>query len=224
MNKCFNLDGSNPCYSQANFYCELIGRSPTNGQLVNVRTPFANTGGYKTAGIDMEADWLTDIGEVTGWGSDAGTMSFDIVGNFQDYFKQQILPNTPFQELGQTNVGGSLSSPATLGPFPKYQTNSTFTYHNFGADIGIRWRMIGGMKDSSFTTNPATKIPGEGVANYFDAHLGYTLPETSTHVSLVVNNLFDRPPTQVGVNAGTTIPSLYSVLGRTYLLTLDQMF
>lgn len=225
VNKCFNLDGSNPSYSNANFYCQFVNsRSSSNGQMFNVHTPFANTGGYKTAGIDMEANWLTDIGEATGWGPDAGTVSWDIVGNFQDYFKQQILPGQAFQELGQTNVGGSLSSSATLGPFPKYQSNSTVTYHNFGADIGLRWRLIGGMKDQSYTTNPATTVPGEGVANYFDAHLGYTVPETDTHFSLVINNLFDRQPTQVGVNPGTTISSLYSVLGRTYLLTVDQKF
>ena len=193
VNKCFNLDGSNPSYSQCNFYCQFVSsRSQSNGQMFNVRTPFANTGGYKTAGIDMEANWLTDIGEATGWGPDAGTLSWDIVGNFQDYFKQQILPGQALQELGQTNTGGGLSSSATLGPFPKYQTNSTFTYHNFGADIGLRWRFLGGMKDSSYTTNPATTVPGEGAVNYFDAHLGYTLPETDTHFSLVINNLFDR--------------------------------
>ncbi len=225
VNKCFNLDGSNPSYSNANFYCSFISsRSQSNGQMFNVHTPFANTGGYKTAGIDMEANWLTDIGEATGWGPDAGTMSWAIVGNFQDYFKQQILPGQAFQELGQTNVGGSLSSSATLGPFPKYQTNSTVTYHNFGADVGLRWRFLGGMKDASYTTNPKTTVPGEGAVNYFDAILGYTVPETNTHVALVVTNLFDRPPEQVGVNSGTTIANLYTVLGRTYLLTLDQKF
>ncbi|MES2254987.1 MAG: TonB-dependent receptor [Pseudomonadota bacterium] len=82
VNKCYNLDGSNPSYSASNFYCSFIGRSASNGQMVNVRTPFANTGGYKTSGIDLEANWLTDIGEVSGWGPDAGTLSFDIVGNY----------------------------------------------------------------------------------------------------------------------------------------------
>lgn len=224
VSKCYNLDGSNPSYSAGNFYCQFINRSSSNGQMVNVRTPFANTGGYKTSGIDLEMNWLTDIGEVSGWGPDAGTMSFDIVGNYLNSFKQQILPGSPWQELGETNTGGSVNSTATLGPFPKYQTNTRMTYHNFGADIGLRWRMIGGMRDSSVVTNPLTTVPGQGVANYFDLTLGYGLPDTGSRFNLVVNNLFDRPPSQVGINAGNTNSALYSVLGRTYLFTYTQEF
>jgi len=224
VNKCYNLDGSNPSYSATNFYCQFVVRSAANGQMVNLRTPFANTGGYKTSGIDLEANWLTDIGEATGWGPDAGTMSFDIVGNYLNTFKQQILAGSPWQELGQTNTGGSVATSATLGPFPKYQTNTRMTYHNFGADIGLRWRMIGGMRDTSVVTNPKTTVPGQGVANYFDLTLGYSLPETKSRFNLVVNNLFDRPPSQVGINAGATNSSLYTVLGRTYLFTYTQEF
>jgi iron complex outermembrane receptor protein len=225
VNKCFNLDGSNPSYSPTNAFCQLIPqRSPSNGQMVNVRTPFANTGGYKTSGIDLEANWLTDIGEATGLGSDAGTLSWDIVGNYLNSFKQQILPGSPWQELAETNTGGGLTSTSTLGPFPKYQTNTRITYHNFGADIGLRWRMIGGMRDTSVVTNAATTVPGQGVANYFDATIGYGVPDTQTHFSLVINNLFDRTPSQTGAFPGSTNANLYSVLGRTYLLTVDQKF
>ncbi|HEY4275306.1 MAG TPA: TonB-dependent receptor [Rhizomicrobium sp.] len=227
VNKCYNLDGTNPSYSNSNFFCQLLGtRSQTNGQMVNVSTPYANTGGYKTSGIDIEANWVTDIGEATGWGSDAGTMSWDIVANYLNSFKQQILPGAPWVELGQTDIGGFVNSTATLGPFPKYQTNTRVTYHNFGADLSLRWRMIGGMRDACVTTNNcgALGVPGQGVANYFDATIGYSLPTTDTRFSLVINNLFDRTPSQVGANPGNTNSALYPVLGRTYLLTVDQKF
>jgi outer membrane receptor protein involved in Fe transport len=216
VSKCYNLDGSNPSYSVANFYCSLIGRSSSNGQMVNVRTPFANTGGFRTQGIDLETTWLTDIGEATGWGPDAGILSFDIVGTYLNSFKQQILPGSPWQEYGQTNSG-------TLGPFPKYKANTRVTYRNFGADVSLRWRMIGGLRDASVITNAASKVPGQGAANYFDLTLGYSLPDTGSRVSLVVNNLFDRDPSQVGVNPGST-NTLYTVLGRTYLFTYTQSF
>jgi len=224
VSKCYNLDGSNPSYSVANFYCGFISRSSSNGQMVNVRTPFANTGGYRTSGIDLEANWTTDVGEITGWGPDAGNFTTAIVANYLNSFKQQILPGSPWQELGETNTGGGVNSTATLGPFPKYQSNTTITYHNFGADIGLRWRMIGGMRDSSVVANPLTTVPGQGVANYFDLRLGYGLAETNSRFSLVINNLFDRDPSQVGINAGNTNANLYTVLGRTYLFTYDQMF
>jgi outer membrane receptor protein involved in Fe transport len=219
VDKCFNIDGSNPNYAVSNFYCGLLGtRSQNNGQMVNVQTPFANTGGFKTAGVDVEANWLTDIGEATGWGPDAGMLTTSINGNFQDYFKQQILPGQPYQELGQT------LTTAVGGPYPKYTTVSKFTYHNFGADIGLRWRFIGGLKDASYVTNKATKVPGVDSINYFDLTLGYTVPDMGTHVSLVISNVLDRDPLQVGVNPGRTNTGLYTEFGRTYLLTLDQKF
>jgi outer membrane receptor protein involved in Fe transport len=80
------------------------------------------------------------------------------------------------------------------------------------------------MKDQSFSTNRLTTVPGQGVANYFDATLGFGLPDTQTHFSLVINNLFDRTPSQTGAFPGSTNASLYTVLGRTYLLTVDQKF
>jgi iron complex outermembrane receptor protein len=219
VDKCFNIDGSNPTYSISNFYCGLLGtRSQNNGQMFNVQTPFANTGGFKTAGIDVEANWITDIGEATGWGPDAGTMSVALNGNYQDYFKQQILPNQPYQELGQT------LTTAVGGPYPKYKSVATFVYHNFGADIGLRWRFIGGLKDASYVTNKNTAVRGTDSINYFDLTLGYTVPDVGTHLSLVVSNLFDQDPLQVGVNPGTTNTGLYSYLGRTYLMTVEQRF
>jgi hypothetical protein len=41
---------------------------------------------------------------------------------------------------------------------------------------------------------------------------------------MVVTNLFDRDPSQVGINAGSTNSSLYRVLGRGYLFTYTQDF
>jgi outer membrane receptor protein involved in Fe transport len=87
----------------------------------------------------------------------------------------------------------------------------------------MRWRYIGAMEDSSIVTNPASPILGPGSANYFDLILGYSLP-TDTRLSLVVSNLLDRQPEQVGQNAGVTNASVYTLLGRTYLLTIDQKF
>jgi outer membrane receptor protein involved in Fe transport len=80
------------------------------------------------------------------------------------------------------------------------------------------------MRDSSVVTNPLTTVPGQGVANYFDLTLGYGLPDTGSRFNLVVNNLFDRPPSQVGINPGNTNSALYTVLGRTYLFTYTQDF
>ena len=219
VDNCFNLNGGNPSYSASNYFCALLNRSPTNGTLANSLTPYQNIGADKTSGVDVEANWLTDIGEGTGWGSDAGTLGVDIVATYLNSFKQQFLAGAPFQQ----NAGTTLTT-GGYGGFPKWRVNSTFTYHNWGADIALRWRLIGAMKDSSIITNPKSTIAGPPLANYFDLILGYTLPTTDTRASLVVTNLFAKGPEQVGSFPGLTNTGLYTVLGRTYLLTLDQKF
>lgn len=217
VDNCFNLNGSNPAYSSSNYFCSLLARSPTNGTLSDSLTPYNNIGQDKTSGIDVEANWLTDIGESTGWGPDAGTMSVDVIGSYLDDFEQQLLPGGVFQHLGGTTY--------TSGYFdglPTWRVNSTFTYHNWGADIGLRWRFIGGMEDSSIISNPASTIAGTHPISYFDLNLGYTLDQTNTRLSLVVTNLFDAPPQVVGGIPGSTNVGFFSPLGRIYLLSLDQ--
>ena len=220
VDSCFNLNGGNPTYAASNYFCSLLSRSPVTGVLANSSTPYENLGQDKTSGVDIESNWITDIGEVSGWGPDAGTMSVDVVGTYLNDFKQQVLPGGAFQEQGGTNINLS----TTDGPYPTWRVNSTFTYHNWGADIGLRWRFIGGMQDSSLITNPASTIVGQHPLSYFDLNLGYTLTQTDTRLSLVVSNLFATDPQEVGGIPGNTITGLYSPLGRTYLLTLDQKF
>jgi hypothetical protein len=51
-------DGSNSTYSNTNPYCALIQRD-SNGQLVNVVTPYLNLGALKTDGVEMQVNWAT---------------------------------------------------------------------------------------------------------------------------------------------------------------------
>jgi outer membrane receptor protein involved in Fe transport len=102
--------------------------------------------------------------------------------------------------------------------------NSTFTYHNWGVDWGLRWRFLGAMQDSSVASS-ATRTPaaaGQPPINYLDQMIGYALPNTQTRLNLTVSNLFDTTPPTVGAFPGSTIQSEYSALGRIYLLSLDQ--
>ena len=219
VTSCFNLNGANPSYSASNPYCALLNRSPATGFLANSAAPYENLGQIKTGGVDLEADWLTDIAGAMGW-SDAGTLGVNLVGTYLNDFKLQAAPGGSFTEYGGTDYTG------LYGPYATWRFNSTFTYHNWGADIGLRWRLIGAMQDSSVATS-ATRTPGapgQPIYNYFDLTLGYTLPETRTRLNLTVSNLFDTDPATVGAFIGNTVQNLYSPLGRVYLLTLDQRF
>src|SRR6185312_3518903 len=221
VSSCFNINGGNPSYSAANQYCTLISRAPATGFLANSAAPYENLGQIKTGGVDLEADWLTDFDGAMGW-SDAGTLGVNLTGTYLNDFKLQAAPGGSFTEYG----GTSYSSAPLYGPYPTWRLNSTFTYHNWGVDLGLRWRFIGAMQDSSVATS-ATRTPGapgQPPMNYFDLMVGYTLPYTETRLNLTVSNLFAPDPPTVGAYPGNTIQSLYSALGRVYLLTLDQRF
>lgn len=219
VSSCFNINGGNPSYSSANQYCTLLNRAPATGFLANSLAPYENLGQIKTGGVDLEADWLTDIATVSGW-SGAGTMGVSLVGTYLNDFKLQAAPNGAFTEYGGTD------STAFFGPYPTWRLNSTFTYHNWGVDWGVRWRLIGAMQDSSVATS-ATRTagaPGQPLVNYFDLMIGYAFPDSRTRLNLTVANITDRTPPTVGPFPGSTNQALYSPLGRVYLLTLGLGF
>ena len=218
VSSCFNINGGNPSYSAANQYCTLISRAPATGFLANSAAPYENLGQIKTGGVDLEADWLTDIAGATGW-SGAGTLGVSMVGTYLNDFKLQASPGGAFTEYGGTD------STSAYGPYPTWRLNSTFTYHNWGLDVGLRWRFIGAMQDSSVATSKTRTpgAPGQPPMNYFDLTLGTNLAE-ETRLNLTVANLLATTPPTVGAFPGSTNQALYSPLGRIYLLTLDQKF
>jgi len=217
VTSCFNLNGANPSYAATNQYCALLNRAPATGFLANSAAPYENLGQIKTGGVDLEAEWLTNIAEATGWGS-AGTLGVSMVGTYLNDFKVQAAPGGVFTEYGGTD------SQSYYGPYNSWRINSTFTYHNWGMDWGLRWRFIGAMQDSSVASS-ATRKPaaaGQPNLNYFDLTIGYAIPDSQTRLNLTVANLLSTTPPTVGAFPGSTIQSEYSALGRVYLVTLDQ--
>ena len=107
VTSCFNLNGQNPSYSAGNPFCALLNRSPATGFLANSAAPYENLGQIKTGGVDLEADWLTDIDGAMGW-SDAGTLSVNLVGTYLNDFKLQVAPGGSFTEFGGTDTSGAL--------------------------------------------------------------------------------------------------------------------
>jgi iron complex outermembrane recepter protein len=217
VTSCFNLNGANPTYAATNQYCALLNRSPATGFLANSAAPYENLGQIKTGGVDLEAEWLTDIATATGWGG-AGTLGVNMVGTYLNDFKVQAAPGGVFTEYGGTD------SISYYGPYNTWRYNTTFTYHNWGVDWGLRWRFLGAMQDSSVTAN-TTRTPGaagQPPINYFDLTIGYAIPDSKTRLNLTVSNLLSTTPPTVGAYPGNTIQGEYSALGRVYLLTLDQ--
>lgn len=214
LSKCFNGDGSNASYSQANFYCALIGRDSTTGGITNALTPYLNIGGYRTSGIDVQLDWTIRLADA-GIGGGGPRLGLSTVVNYLDSYRVQNQPGSAFQEFADT-----IGSGTTL---PKWRSTTSLTLGDSRISGLLRWRHIDGMSDASRVTNPASLIAGVPSYDFFDLSLRID-PSQRFGLRFGVNNLGDREPPVVSGALGTTDAGTYDVLGRTFYVAATARF
>lgn len=214
LNKCFNADGSNPSFATGNFFCGLIQREAATGGINNAQQPYLNLGGYRTRGVDLQADWSVRLSEV-GLGDSDIRVGLSSVVSYLDSFEVQQLPNTAFQDYAQT-IGGGMA-------YPRWRANTTLTLGDDRINGLLRWRRIGEMDDVSTVTNAASTVPGVDAYDYFDASLQFA-PTERYAVRVGVNNLADKSPPVVSGEAGATDAGTYDILGRTFYASITARF
>lgn len=196
---CFNQDGSNPGYSESNFYCSQIQRNAGTGRIDNIFKPTYNMGSLETNGIDLQLDWAGELGN--GAGLSAGS-----VVSWVDNYDVQTLK------------GGIVYDYAdTVGYVPEWKAVSHVRYAQGPASVGLRWRYLGAMQHSSKVTNPASTTPGIDAYSYFDLFGNWKLNDTFSFRA-GINNLLDKEPPQVGGTAGVTQASTYDIYGRQFFV------
>lgn len=204
VNKCYNLDGSNPTYDPANQFCQVIRREPSTGLITDVFTPFLNIGGFKTSGIDFQLDWAADL---DGLGL-SGELSLSSVVNYLNKFEIMTLPGTPFQDFAGTI--GAL-------PLPRWRSNTTLAYSNGPATIGMRWRHLANMAHETAVTRPASPAEPSPAYNIFDLNARVAVSK-AIELRGGINNLFDKEPPLLAGVPGATNPGLYDVVGRSFFI------
>lgn len=213
LNKCFNTDGSNPSYSQSNFFCSLITRSPVNGAVSQAVQPLFNQGAYRTDGIDAQFDWALPA-EIIGLSPRFGVLNINMTANYLRSFKIQTLPGTPFQEYAGT-IGGDV--------YPRWKLSGSAIYDVNKVQIGLRWRHLSAFRDSSVVTNPASTVPGPDATDYFDL-IGRLRVSDRFELRGGITNLTDKTPPQVGSLQGFTNSGVYDVIGRAYYVGAKVRF
>lgn len=213
FNKCFNGDGSNPDYSQSNYYCSLITRNAQNGQISQAIQPLLNLGGYKTDGIDMQFDWTLPL-DALGVRRDS-KLVFNLTANYLNSFEIQNLPSQPFQDFTGI-IGGS-------DVYARWKLAGSVTYEQGPVQVGARWRHLSSFRDVSIVTNPTSTVQGPGQFDYVDL---FTRISVNEHFEfrLGVTNVGDRQPPQVGGLKGFTNPGVYDVIGRAYYAGVKTKF
>jgi len=211
LNKCYNLDGSNPTYSASNFYCGLMTRDTTTGSLTSVLQRTLNLGSYKTSGVDLQADWRVGL-DAFGLSPSAGSVGFNSVVSRLVSFKVQNQPGGAFADYSNT-VGASTNG--GIGSLPNWKTTTSASYQLGSWTAGLRWRFIGRMRSLAKVSNPNSTTPDTPSNSLFDLFGNWSVND---HLSVNggVNNLLDRDPPIMGGVAGTTEPSTYDILGRTF--------
>jgi iron complex outermembrane recepter protein len=211
LNKCYNLDGSNPTYDANNTFCAALRRNPTTGGVDTVAAPYLNLGGLRTSGIDAQIDWRIPAGP--------GSLDLNILANFTNSYEVQLLAGSAWQEFAGT-IDGTQNGGI---PVPDWKTLTSLTYRLPSFEGGVRWRHLPDMKDITSVTRPASPAPGVDAYDLFDVTLVYKFNE-DVLIRGGANNVLDEDPPIVGGTIGQTQPGTYDILGRYYYLGLQLGF
>jgi iron complex outermembrane receptor protein len=215
LNKCFNLDGSNPTYSLSNQYCSLLTRNSADGQVASVLQETQNLGAIKTRGVDLQFDWRFGLGAV-GLTDAAGDLVFNSVITRLLSYRVQDQPGGAFSDF--TNTVGAPTG-GGFGSLPKWKAVTTGSYVRNNWSAGLRWHYIGAMRSLDTVSNPTSTTPGTSAYHLLDLFGTWKIDDRiSLHGG--VNNLLNRDPPIVDGAIGNTEASTYDVLGRAFFIAV----
>lgn len=210
LSKCFNLDGSNPGYSNANLYCTLIQRD-ASGQLVTVSTPYLNLGALKTDGVEFQLHW----GVAAPFVGQSGRFYIDSAVGWLRNYGVQLLPGAPFLNYTGVSNGGAGTGSVPPRATPTWKALTTFGYRSSAVGAGLRWRYQNAMRDVSSVLTPATAQPGVGAYSLWDL-FGSVKVNKQFELRAGVTNLFDKALPFVASSQNGTDTALYDPIGRSF--------
>jgi outer membrane cobalamin receptor len=208
LDKCYNLDGSNPNYNPNNSYCQLIDRGPT-GEFDVIRQPFFNLGNLATSGIDLAVNWAYDL-------NSGATLSVNSLLSFVSSYDVVTLPGE-----AAIDYKGTIGGPG--GPKPDFQTLTTFGYSKGPLSADLRWYYLPAMDSSARATNPNSTARGVKAYSKLNLVGTYDLSDT-IDLRAGITNLLDTDIPQVGNSLGSTDSATYDIIGRSYYVGLRWEF
>lgn len=210
-----------------NSFCQLIGRSTSNGSLNGVEAKgiallSSNLGKERVSGIDFSANYRVQL-EDYGF-ANAGRIDLSTNGNYVTKNDSQPTPNA----INRDCVG--YYSVSCGEPKVRFRLNSRATWSKDQYAVSLAWRHLDGVRAEPSDTvwyAPYAKI---GAYNYFDLTGRWDLTDT-VQMTATVNNLFNEAPPEVGsniastsANNGNTFPQTYDAIGRYYTFGLRLRF
>jgi outer membrane receptor protein involved in Fe transport len=216
---------SNPTGDIANPACQRIIRNPSTGGATASNVSYINAGDATISGVDLSADWRTDIGP--------GSFGINMLVSSLLELKTQATRTSP-----------TVDWKGTLGPDPGTSLNNgafdyrLFTSFNYGLDawnFTLRWRYLPTAKaaQEASSIGPVANLGAESDYNVFDLAARWDVNDKTT-MRLGVENLFDTDPVITGgrnaldpnptTGQGTTEAGFYDILGRRFYLGVEARF
>jgi outer membrane receptor protein involved in Fe transport len=225
--------------------CTVIRRGPITGGLdgdaattPGLFAPLNNLGTLLTDGIDVIANYNTDLG--------FGRLATSFVGNWTNRSKYKATPDGLNRECVRF-YSVNCSFTGSIQPEWQWSLRNTLTVEDI--DLSLLWRHIGSVEHEPqdiidqgafFSgTLPAStgSLAGRTVdfnkidsQDYFDLSARFNVSDNLTFTA-TVQNLLDNQPPIVGntagsttYNSGNTYPSTYDALGRRYAVSAKVKF
>jgi iron complex outermembrane recepter protein len=213
LSKCYNLDGSNPTYSNSNIFCQQLTRDAT-GDLSLVSQKYLNLGLLKTDGVEMQVNWGLRPADI-GLGSLGGKLYLSSAIGWLNQYEVKTLPGSPVQDFsGTSTIGRSL---------PEFKALTTLGYRNDRMGYGVRWRYQDAQADISSVNTPNNPARGVTAYNLFDLFGNYKVTDR-VDLRAGVTNLLDEDLRFVASSQVSTDVSVYDAVGRSYYLGLKVTF
>jgi len=221
--------------------CALIHRDPTtntlwtgNGYVINHT---ANLGFIKTEGVDMEANYQSEIRDLgndldmdTG---DIGSLSANFVGTYLDEFKTEPAPTSSPFFSGSFDCAGYFGTICGT-PAPVWRHKMRVTWDTpWDLSLSVQWRHLSTVHfdfDAGVGGNSgAFDVQDQHIPDYdyFDLSASYQV-NPAFEIRGGVNNVFDKDPplldsSNLGISSppfgnGNTYPQVYDALGRVLFL------
>ncbi|MBS0363455.1 MAG: TonB-dependent receptor [Proteobacteria bacterium] len=232
----------NQCVNSGNpTFCSLVHRDANNSLWLSpqgfVTDTTLNTGSLKTSGVDVNANYRTDLSNL-GLG-DNGSISVAMVGTWLDTLVTQPLPGgASYDCAGLYGLVCGIPAP-TWRHKARLTWNTPYSYGDWfkSLSFSLQWRYFGRVSLDAFDSNPQLANAGNAFAsehhlaaqNLIDLTANVTV-HNNLNFRVGVQNVFDKDPPLVGTNCaatfcnGNTYPQVYDNWGGRYVyvgLTAD---
>jgi len=214
LQRCFNAFGANPSLSNDSNFCQVFGRDPLTGAIVDIQRTFSNVSFVRREGIDLQLDHVSSLPRGAGEVSVNALVSYLGEASERAFVGEQLVDfaGSVGRRIGQT--------------LPEWRMLNTFSWALSGdLRFNVRWRFIDGMKNRLAVENPQnTSAVGVDSVNYFDLTGSWRINK-NTRVSLGLLNAADKqPPIFTSPVDFNTDPNTYDVLGRRFFARLTYGF